>query len=254
MATQGRSGGDVAPGLVESRWPVSLFTFLITSRSQQMNIRTDAQLHKNVVDELAFEQSVDTSKVAVAVKNGVVTLSGSVPNYAAKYGAEKAVKRVHGVGGVAEELTVDPFPNPEYTDTDIAQAARRSLQRHSVTTAQGIQLQVEHGHINLEGQVEWQFQRQNAHDAVAHLLGVKGVHNKITLKPQVLSTEIEANIKHAFERRSELDARQVTVAVSGGHVTLSGSLFSWAEREQAARAAWSALGVTDVVNHIKVDA
>ena len=219
-----------------------------------MNTRTDAQLHKNVVDELEFEQSVDTSKVAVAVKNSVVTLSGSVPSYASKYAAEKAVKRVHGVGGVAEELTVDAFPNSQHTDTDIAQAARRSLQRHSGTTAKGIQLQVEHGHIRLEGQVEWQFQRQNAHDAVAHLLGVNGVSNKITLKPQALSTEIEASIKRAFERRSELDASQVKVAVSGGHVTLSGSLFSWAEREQAAHAAWSASGVTDVVNHIKVDA
>ena len=219
-----------------------------------MNIRTDAQLHKNVVDELASEPSVDTSKVAVAVKNGFVTLSGSVPDYASKYAAEKAVKRVHGVGGVAEELTVDPFPASQRTDTDIAQAARRSLQRHSVTNAQGIQLQVEHGRIKLEGQVEWQFQRQNAHDAVAHLLGVKGVSNKITLKPQAISTEIEASIKHAFERHSELGAKQVTVVVSGSQVTLSGSLFSWAERDQAARAAWSTLGVTEVVNHIQVGA
>ena len=219
-----------------------------------MNIRTDAQLHKNVVDELAFEPSLDVSKLAVAVKNGIVTLSGSVPNYAGKYAAEKAVKRVHGVGGVAEELTVDPFPASQRTDSDIAQAARRALQGHVVTTGQSIQLQVEHGRVKLEGEVEWHHQRQRAQDAVSHLLGVRGVNNRITLKPQAIGTEVETRIKRAFERHSELDSRQVVVGVSGGQVTLSGRLSSWDERDQALRAAWSAQGVTEVLNHITVHA
>ncbi len=217
-----------------------------------MNTRTDAQVHKNVVDELEFEPCLDASKVAVAVQNGVVTLSGSVPNYTAKWATEKAVKRVHGVMGVAEELTVRSYPDSQHTDTDVAEAARQALEWNVATAEKNIQLKVEHGWVTFEGQVEWQYQRQSAHDAVAHLLGVKGVINLLTLRPRVSPADVHARIEEAFRRATSLDASHIQVEADGGSVTLRGHLPSWAEIDAASLAAWNAAGVTSVNNQISI--
>lgn len=217
-----------------------------------MNIRTDVQLHKNVVDELDFEPCLDASKVAVTVKNGIVTLSGSVPNYTAKWAAEKAVKRVHGVMGVAEELTVRSYPDSQHTDRDVAEAARQALEWNVATAEKNIQIKVERGWVTFEGEVEWQFQRQSAHDAVAHLLGVKGVINLLTLSTTVSTADVQARISEAFKRATSLDASHVQVEADGGNVTLRGHLPSWTEIDAATLAAWNALGVTAVDNQISI--
>jgi osmotically-inducible protein OsmY len=217
-----------------------------------MNIRTDVQLHKNVVDELEFEPCLDASKVAVTVKNGVVTLSGSVPNYTTKWAAEKAVKRIHGVMGVAEELTVRSYPDLRHTDRDVAEAARQALEWNVATAEKNIQIKVESGWVTFEGEVEWQHQRQSAHDAVAHLLGVKGVINLLTLRPGVSTDDIHARIEEAFKRATRLDASHVQVEADGGSVTLRGHLRSWDEIDAASLAAWNAPGVTSVNNQISI--
>ncbi|MGY2895713.1 BON domain-containing protein [Deinococcus sp. UYEF24] len=217
-----------------------------------MSVRTDTQLHKNVVDELAFEPWLDASKVAVAVKDGVVTLSGSVPNYTAKWATEKAVKRVHGVLGVAEELTVRSYPDSQHTDRDVAEAARQALEWNVATAAENIQIKVESGWVTLEGQVEWQYQRQSAQAAVAHLLGVKGMINLLTLSHRASPTDVHARIEEAFKRATSLDANQVQVEAEGGSVTLRGSLPSWGEIDAAGLSAWSVAGVTSVNNQISI--
>jgi osmotically-inducible protein OsmY len=219
-----------------------------------MNSRTDAQLHKNVVDELEFEPCLDASKVAVAVQNGVVTLSGSVPNYTAKWATEKAVKRVHGVMGVAEELTVRSYPDSQHTDRDVAEAVRQALEWNAATAEKNIQIKVESGWVTFEGEVEWEYQRQSAHDAVAHLLGVNGVINLLTLNSLVSTVDVQARIVEAFRRATSLDASHVLVEADGGNVTLRGQLRSWAEIDAASLAAWNAAGVTSVNNQISVRA
>lgn len=214
----------------------------------------DAQLHTNVTDELLFEPSLDASDVTVNVHGGIVTLSGSVPSYPEKWAAETAVKRVRGVQGVAEGLAVNFMGAAPRSDTDIAGAARRALEWSALVPEQDLQVQVEKGWITLDGQVDWQTQRQAAHDLVAHLLGVKGVSNMITLRPHVKTTDIHTLIEAAFRRSGELDARQVQVDVSGGTVTLRGALPTWMEIGAAGLAAWNAPGVSAVDNQITIQA
>lgn len=229
----------------------------ISTKAGPVNPVSDAEVHKHVVDELAFEPSVDASKVSVAVRNGVVTLSGSVPTYTGKWAAEKAVKRIRGVGGVAEELKVIAYSDLTPSDSDIAEAARGALSGRASQGAtevkhNSIQLKVEKGWLTLEGQVDWQFQRQQAHDAVAHLSGVKGVSNLLTLAPQPNSDDIHSHIEAAFRRSAELEADRVQVSVKDGEVMLRGHLSSWTEIDAAALAAWKVRGVTAVHNHIVI--
>ena len=218
-----------------------------------MSSRTDAQIHKDVVDELAFEPSIDTSRIAVAVADGIVTLSGIVPSYWEKWSAETAVKRVGGVQGFAEELTVHMLPSTQQTETDLATTVRNALEWDALIPQNRVQAKVEDGWITLEGKLEWQYQRQRAHDSVANLRGVKGVTNLIALTPVVQSADIRAKVVSALERSADLDASKVQVEVSAGSVTLRGHLPTWAERDTAGLAAWSAAGVNNVSNDIVVN-
>jgi osmotically-inducible protein OsmY len=150
--------------------------------------QADVRLHRSVVEKLTFEPTLDSSQIHVAVEGGIVTLSGSVPKYFDKWSAESAVKRVQGLLGVVEELKVNLFPGMEKTDTDIAEAVRRALEWNVAVARKQLKFQVEDGWVTLEGQLEWNFQKQNAFDAVAHLVGVQGVHDHMTLEPQPSNT------------------------------------------------------------------
>lgn len=217
-----------------------------------MNTITDTQLQTDVMDELLFEPSLDAGRIVVTVKGGIVTLAGSVANYAEKQAAETAVKRVRGVQGVAEGLTIDFRSGTQHSDADIAGAARRALEWNANLPGKDIQLRVENGWITLEGVVEWQVQRQNAHDLAANLFGVKGVNNLLTLRLHANATDIHNRIGAAFRRSSELDADRVHIEVTGGNVTLRGELSTWTEIGAASLAAWNAPGVTTVDNQIRI--
>lgn len=215
--------------------------------------KTDTELQEDVLDELKWEASVNAADIGVAVKNGVVTLSGHVPSYAERWGAERAAKRVAGVKAVANELDVKLPGSSERTDQDIAVAAVNALKWHPFVPTDKIKPVVNQGWIKLEGEVNWQFQSSAAEKAVRYLPGVKGVTNLITVKPRVSPIELMAKIQDAFKRSAKLDAERITVEADGGKVTLRGAVRSWTERQEAERVAWMAPGVSSVDNRITVE-
>jgi len=215
-------------------------------------MKSDRELQIDVVDELRWEPGVNAANIGVTVKDGVVTLQGTVDSFAEKWAAEKAVKRLPGVRALALELEVKLPGSSERTDADIAEAAENTLKWDVLVPYDRIKVTAESGRITLEGEVDWQFQRSTAEGDVLHLTGVKGVINLITVKPKVAPTEVKEKIEAAFKRSAILDANQIKVQADGGKVTLSGTVRSWAEREQAENAAWAAPGVSSVKCDITV--
>jgi len=212
----------------------------------------DSEIRRRVLAELDWDPSVDASDVGVAVKDGVVTLTGTIPSYWQEKEVERVVKRIAGVRAVAEELTIKLPGASERSDADIAQSVLSGLRFNVAVPTNRIQVTVEKGWVTLEGQVEWQYQKAAAESEVKYLMGVKGVTNNIEIKPRVSSADVKAKIEDAFERLAQLDANQITIESRDGKVILRGSVRSWDEREQAEQAAWAAPGVTMVENHVLV--
>jgi len=221
-----------------------------------MSIATmsDTDLQGDVLDELKWEPSVNAAHIGVSVKEGIVTLSGHVPSYMEKYAAERAAKRVHGVKAVANEIDVKLPGASQRTDEDIAAACVSALKAHIGVPHDKIKVTVSKGWVTLEGEVEWQYQRLAAEAAVRNLGGVVGLSNLTTIKPRVSPTELKSKIEDAFKRSAAVDASRITVEVEGRKVTLRGTVRSYAEKQEAERAAWAAPGVHSVENLISVEA
>ena len=214
-------------------------------------MKTDAQVQKDVMDEIKWEPSATAARIGVSAANGVVTLTGTVATYAEKWAVEKAARRVGGVKGIAEEIQVKLSGPHAKTDAEIAEAALSSFKWH-VWVPDDIQVTVSGGWVTLTGSVNWEYQRSAAQDAVGYMAGVNGVTNDIALKPTVQPSTVKAEIEKALVRNAEIDAGTVKVAASGGTVTLSGSVRSWNEKNEAVSAAWNAPGVNAVKNNIEV--
>jgi osmotically-inducible protein OsmY len=221
-------------------------------RRQEVVMKTDSEIERDVKAELQWSPDLDASDIAVSVKNGVVTLAGFVKSYTDKYEAEYAAKRVAGVAGVANDLEVRLPSVDQRPDPDIARDAVAALKSQLPISSENIKIVVKDGWVTLEGEAEWQYQRDTAEKAVRRIKGVKGVSNTILLKPRVEPTEVKRKIEQALRRSAEVDANRITVETYGGEVVLKGQVRSWIEREEAERAAWAAPGVTKVDDRIIV--
>lgn len=217
-------------------------------------MKTNVELQRAVMEELAWEPSVDAAEIGVAAEDEVVTLSGEVKSLPEKWAAEKAAQRVHGVRGVADHIVVSLPGDHQHSDTDIARAAANAMDWNVSIPRNRVKVLVRDGFITLDGTVDFYYQKAAAENGVRYLPGVRGVYNHLAVEAMVIATDVKNKIEKALERAVEKDAKQITVEVRGHKVVLHGKVRTWMEREEAERAAWSAPGVSDVQSDIKIAA
>lgn len=211
--------------------------------------KTDAEIKTDVENEFLWDPRINSSHTKVNVNEGIVTISGSVPHYFEKKSAEHAAQRVGGVTAVVDELEVKGVFDK--SDEDIAEVALSSL-KWNYSVPEDIKLVVENGWITLDGDVDWDYQRQAAKDAVSTLLGVTGVSNNIKIRSKVEKSDIKTRIEDALKRSAESEGKKISVSVHGDKVTLSGNVHSYMESEDARFAAWMAPGVMSVENNLTI--
>jgi len=215
-------------------------------------MKTDAQLQTDVLAELRWQPSIDAANIGVSANDHVITLSGQVAHYMERSAAETAAKAVYGVNAVANEIDVQLIGSSHRSDKDIAEAAVNVLKWDIEVPDDKVKIVVAKGSITLSGSVDWQYQKDAAARCVQYLTGVVSVFNIISIKPRVTWSEVTSEIKEAFRRNADIDARRIDVSTHDGTVTLNGNVSSWAERDQAINAAWAAPGVKSVTDELSV--
>ena len=215
-------------------------------------MKTDADLKRDVTAELAWDPAVKSTAIGVAVKDGVVTLSGHLETFADKHAAARALRRVAGVKAIALELDVKLSPDHKRSDTDIAAGGEEALKWNTLVPLQAIRLTVDHGWVTLQGEVEWDYQRRSVEKAIRPLMGVVGISNEITLRARPEAIDLSRKIQEALTRQALREAKQIQVDVDGTTVKLSGKVNSWQEREAVQGVAWAAPGVHAVINELHV--
>ena len=215
-------------------------------------MKTDQELQRDVMEELRWEPMVKSSTIGVAVYRGIVTLGGYVDSYMEKVRAEAAVKRVKDVKAVVEDIHVRLLESDIRSDQEIAEAAYNALKWHAELPHKRIKIMVENGHITLDGDVDWQYQKDAAMDAVKTIVGIRGASNFLFVKPTANAGIVKEDILRALQRKADLEASNIDVIASGNHVTLRGSVRTAAERQMAEYAAWSAPGVATVTDELVV--
>jgi osmotically-inducible protein OsmY len=210
----------------------------------------DVQVRDAVMRQLAWDPEVDAGAVGVTAQGGVVTLTGFIDTYAGKLAAERAAKRVRGVRAIANDIAVRL--RIERTDADVANDVVHALDLRS-SIPERIQATVHNGHVTLTGTADWQFQKRDAEKALRHIRGVRGVVNYMTIKPRATERGVRHTIVEALHRNANLDARHISVVVTGDKVTLTGHVSNWQQRDTAERAAGDAPGIREVENHIEVE-
>jgi osmotically-inducible protein OsmY len=215
-------------------------------------MRTDEEIKRDVEDELRWDPDLDAEDIAVAVKDGVVTLTGFVHSYSDKLQAEEDAKRVSGVVAVANDIEVRLPSADVRTDPEIAREIVAELKMYLPFSYEQIKAIVKNGWVTLEGEAKWNYQRERAESAVRRVKGVVGVSNLIKLKPSIEASDLKRKIEAAFKRNAEIDAKRIQVRTTDGEVILEGTVRSWMERQEAERVAWSAPGVKRVEDRIVI--
>jgi osmotically-inducible protein OsmY len=215
-------------------------------------VKTDSEMQRDVLDALAWEPGVDAAEIGVSVENGVVILNGTVKSLTEKWTAENAAQRVEGVRAVTDALVVKLPGDSQHGDADIAQAAVNALDWTVSVPRDRINILVENGWITLQGNVENHHQKEVAEGAIRNLKGVKGISNWIAVTPRVSAKDVKSKIEKALERAAQVDAHKISVEANEDKVILRGNVRSWAERQEAERAAWAAPGVSNVQNDIRI--
>ena len=216
-------------------------------------MKKDLEIQQDVMLELKWQPFLVASNIGVSVKDGIVTLSGTVDNLSQKITAENAAKKVSGVRAIAEDIQIGVSPAFKKTDTEIAETVLNALKWHSAVPEENISVKVEDGVVTLEGDVEWEYQRNSARNAICNLLGVRNVLNNLIIRPKASSLDIKSKIKSAFYRSATIDADKIMVEVVGNKVILSGKVSSYGEKEDAEDAAWAAPGIATVENKLEVE-
>jgi osmotically-inducible protein OsmY len=213
--------------------------------------RTDEEIQRDVLAELKWDARLQPNEIGVIVKDGIVTLTGWVDSFIKKWTSEDVAYRVPGIKAVANDIEVKLLT--ERTDPDIAEAAVRALEWDAGIPPGRIRVTVSKGWVTLMGEVEWQYQREDAERVVRRLAGVKGVTNLVVVRPNTTAQNLKKKIEEALVRNAKLDANRITVEAQGNKAILKGTVRSWAEKQEAERVAWSAPGITEVENRIVID-
>ncbi|HVB74879.1 MAG TPA: BON domain-containing protein [Ktedonobacteraceae bacterium] len=216
------------------------------------SIRMDEDIQADVLEELKWDMRVRPNETGVAVKDGIVTLTGWVDSYVQKKAAQEAAHRVHAVKAVANDIEVRLPGFAERTDTDLAAAVLNVLKWDAAIPTDNVDVTVSRGWVTLQGEVEYGFQKRDAERTVHRLSGVKGVSNQIVIKPHVWPTDLKQRIERSLIRNAQTDARQITVEVQGSKVILYGTVRSYAEKQEAEDSVLSAPGVSEVDNRLAI--
>jgi osmotically-inducible protein OsmY len=216
------------------------------------NLSTDEEIQRDVLAELKWDQRVQSNEIGVAVKDGIVTLTGWVDSYLKKFAAEDAAQRVRNVRAVINHLEVHLSGSAERTDPDLAAAVLNALTWNVGIPAGKLEVTVSQGWVTLKGEVEQGYQKEDAERIISHLAGIRGITNLIVVKPRVVPLDRKQRIEKALARNAEVDAISIAVEVEGSKVILRGAVRSYAGWKAAQKIAQSTPGVTEVENRIVI--
>jgi osmotically-inducible protein OsmY len=216
-------------------------------------MKRDIEVHKDVMEEIKCIPLINANEIGVIVKNGIVTLNGTTDSYPKKVAIERAVKKVKGVKGIAEDIEVNITNSFTKTDSEIAQIVMSTLESQSATQAERLSIFVEDGCVTIEGFLDWDFQRKSVTKVIENIVGVKDIINNIKITQQPIAADIKNKILSSFIRNASVDASKIDVTTEGSKVILSGSVNTWAEYEEAERSAWSTPGVSVIENQLEFE-
>lgn len=216
-------------------------------------MKTNSELQKDVQDAISWEPLLNSAEIGVTAKDGIVSLTGEVDNYAKKVEAEIAAKKVIGVKALVEKIEVK-FPNSwSKSDMEVADEVLNALKANWSLPKDKVTVKVENGWVTLEGELPWHYQRQAAKDAVKYLTGVKGVSSNIKIKSEIHDAIEQKDVEDAIGRSWSIDDSDLKVSVLGTTVTLTGTVNSWYQKEEAGRIAWNTPGIWSVNNELAID-
>ena len=216
-------------------------------------MKSNEELQKDVQSAIKWEPLLNAAEIGVTAKDGVVTLTGTVDSYAKKLEAENAAKNVTGVRAVAEEIEINFNSSYSKNDTEIANEVLNAWKWNWEIPNDKIKVKVEKGWVTLEGELTWNYQKEAAKRVIIHLMGVKGVSNKITIKSETHDAVETASIERALERNWSIDDENIHVKVTGHTVKLTGTVDSIYQKDEAGRIAWNAPGVWTMDNELAVE-